>query len=86
MVFCLMSLLAPATSRGVSPLPAHDDSQFTAAQRAEIGRIASDYLLAHPEIMLQLQQKMAQQNASHSAASSLPCGNNRHISPQADHR
>lgn len=31
---------------------------FTPEQQAQIGRIAGDYLLAHPDILLQVSQKL----------------------------
>ena len=36
---------------------------FTAEQRADIGKIAGEYLLAHPEILLQVSQKLQAQQA-----------------------
>lgn len=36
---------------------------FTPEQQAQIGRIAGDYLLAHPEILLQVSQKLQAQQA-----------------------
>lgn len=37
---------------------AHPAGSFTPEQQAQIGRIAGDYLLAHPEILLQVSQKL----------------------------
>ncbi|MCG8154867.1 DsbA family protein [Brenneria goodwinii] len=34
---------------------------FNATQQAEIGKIAADYLLAHPDILLQVSQKLQEQ-------------------------
>lgn len=36
-------------------------SVFTPEQQAEVGKIAGDYLVAHPEILLQVSQKLQQQ-------------------------
>lgn len=36
-------------------------SGFTAAQQAEIGKIAADYLVAHPEVLVQASQKLQEQ-------------------------
>ena len=33
---------------------------FTAEQEARIGKIAADYLVAHPEVLLQASQKLQQ--------------------------
>lgn len=53
------ALLCCLSSAGAAqPAPS-----FTPEQQAQIGRIAGDYLLAHPEILLQVSQKLQAQQA-----------------------
>lgn len=46
----------------VSPIPAPDvqiySSHYSSLQQAQIGKIATDYLLAHPEILTELNAKL----------------------------
>jgi len=42
-------------------LSATSPASFSAEQEAQIGKIASDYLLAHPEILVQVSQKLQEQ-------------------------
>jgi len=44
-----------------TPLQAAPSPVFTPEQQAEIGKIAADYLVAHPEILVQVSQKLQQQ-------------------------
>ena len=41
---------------------------FTAEQEARIGKIAADYLVAHPEVLLQASQKLQQIQAEQQAS------------------
>lgn len=53
------ALLCCLSSAGAAPAA----QSFTAEQQAQIGKIAGDYLLAHPEILLQVSQKLQTQQA-----------------------
>nr|WP_318375300.1 thioredoxin domain-containing protein [Enterobacter sp.] len=48
-------LFSDATLSATSP------ASFSAEQEAQIGKIAGDYLLAHPEILVQVSQKLQEQ-------------------------
>ncbi|HEY3591322.1 MAG TPA: thioredoxin domain-containing protein [Buttiauxella sp.] len=49
-------------------VPAAPQSAFTPAQTAEIGKIAGDYLLAHPDILVQVSQQLMVQQAARQQA------------------
>ncbi|WP_333012620.1 DsbA family protein [Kluyvera sichuanensis] len=58
----LISLQAMATQTTVTtPTSATDAVPFTSAQEARIGEIAKEYLLAHPEVLVQVSQKLQAQ-------------------------
>lgn len=66
----IASLVTTCTLFLSAAAPAASPSAFTPAQTAEIGKIAGDYLLAHPDILVQVsQQLMAQQAARQQALS-----------------
>ncbi|MDV5358170.1 hypothetical protein QM201_25395 [Enterobacter asburiae] len=44
-----------------TPLHAASTPAFTLKQEACIGKIAADYLLVHPEVLVQVSQKLQQQ-------------------------
>lgn len=52
-----------AVSVLMSPLLANADTPpvFTPEQQAQIGKIAADYLVAHPEVLVQVSQKLQEQ-------------------------
>ncbi|QKJ89283.1 thioredoxin domain-containing protein (plasmid) [Paramixta manurensis] len=43
------------------------DEDFTPAQQARIGKIAADYLVAHPEVLIEVSQKLQAQQAERKA-------------------
>jgi protein-disulfide isomerase len=45
----------------LTPLQAAPAPVFTPEQEAQIGKIAADYLMAHPEVLVQVSQKLQQQ-------------------------
>ncbi len=45
----------------ITPLQAAPSPVFTPAEEAQIGKIAADYLVAHPEVLVQVSQKLQQQ-------------------------
>lgn len=47
------------------PLHAAPAPVFTPEQEAQIGKIAADYLVQHPEILVQVSQKLQQQQQEH---------------------
>jgi len=66
----IASLVTTCTLFLSAAAPAAPQSAFTPAQTAEIGKIAGDYLLAHPDILVQVSQLlMAQQAARQQALS-----------------
>lgn len=66
----MAALLCCAASAGAEthPHPAAAGA-FTPRQQADIGKIAGDYLLAHPEILLQVSQKLQAQQADNQSLS-----------------
>ncbi|MGV2814519.1 DsbA family protein [Enterobacter cancerogenus] len=42
---------------------AADNSGFTAAQEARIGKIAADYLIAHPDVLIEVSKKLQARQA-----------------------
>lgn len=57
-LLCCATYAVAATH--ADPVP---ETGFTSQQQADIGKIAGDYLLAHPEILLQVSQKLQAQQA-----------------------
>lgn len=55
LTFSTVAMLATLTGVAHAQAPA---SAFTPEQQARIGQIAGDYLLAHPEILVQVSQKL----------------------------
>ncbi|TCL05294.1 hypothetical protein [Sodalis ligni] len=55
-------LMAAEAALAISPVPApefpDDTSELSPEQQAQIGKIAAEYLLAHPEILLQINSKL----------------------------
>ncbi len=51
-------ILPMNASFAVSPYPRDENTSFTANQRAEIAGIAVQYLLQHPELLLQMQTEL----------------------------
>jgi len=66
----MMTLLA-----GLIAMPglaaAADSATFTDAQQQAIGKIASDYIIAHPEVLVQASQKLQAQQQQQQASDSL---------------
>lgn len=66
----MMTLLA-----GLIAMPglaaAADSANFTDAQEQAIGKIASDYIIAHPEVLVQASQKLQAQQQQQQASDSL---------------
>ena len=54
-----------------TPLHAASAPAFTPKQEARSGKIAADYLLAHPEVLVQVSQKLQQQHEREQLAMSL---------------
>ncbi len=57
----LISLVTTYTLFHLSPVLAASAPAFTPEQEAQIGKIAADYLVAHPEVLVQVSQKLQQQ-------------------------
>jgi hypothetical protein len=57
----LISLVTTYTLLHLSPVLAASAPVFTPEQEAQIGKIAADYLVAHPEVLVQVSQKLQQQ-------------------------
>jgi len=62
-VALLSAVLLPAMASA-----ADAPATFTAEQEAQIGKIAADYLVAHPEVLLQASQKLQQIQAEQQAS------------------
>ncbi|WP_306118021.1 MULTISPECIES: DsbA family protein [unclassified Roseitalea] len=61
----LIALIAAAGMLGVAGMAASaQDSGFSEAERAEIGEIVRQYLLANPEVMLDVQRALEDQQAA----------------------
>lgn len=56
-------LCCAASAVAETPAVSAPATAFSAAQEAQIGKIAGDWLLAHPEILLQVSQKLQAQQA-----------------------
>lgn len=56
-----LSLVTTIILSVFTPLHAAPAPAFTPEQEARIGEIAVDYLLAHPEVLVQVSQKLQQQ-------------------------
>ncbi|XBS69557.1 hypothetical protein ABK905_24885 [Acerihabitans sp. KWT182] len=61
----LMTTLALLCRTALADTPA--EAPFTPAQQEAIGKIAADYLTAHPEILVQISQKLQAQQAQEQA-------------------
>lgn len=59
-VVCGAFLTRPVLSAPAGPEPG-TDSVFTPAQEARIGEVASQYMQAHPEILVQISRKLQEQ-------------------------
>jgi protein-disulfide isomerase len=71
-------LLAAAASMLAFSLPAAAEGSFTDAQKAEMGQIVRDYLLANPEILLEVSQALeAKQQAERAERAKASIGPNR---------
>lgn len=57
----LLSVVTTYAFLFTNPLQAASAPAFTPEQEAQIGKIAADYLVAHPEILVQVSQKLQQQ-------------------------
>jgi protein-disulfide isomerase len=57
----LLALVTTYTVFQLNPLQAAPAPVFTPEQEAQIGKIAADYLVAHPEVLVQVSQKLQQQ-------------------------
>lgn len=57
----LLAVVTTYTIFQLTPLQAAPAPIFTPEQEAQIGKIAADYLMAHPEVMVQVSQKLQQQ-------------------------
>ena len=57
----LISLVTTYTILQLTPLYAAPAPVFTPEQEARIGEIAADYLMAHPEVLVKVSQKLQQQ-------------------------
>ncbi len=57
----LISLVTTYSLFQIAPVQAASAPAFTPEQEAQIGKIAADYLVAHPEILVQVSQKLQQQ-------------------------
>ncbi|MGF6567331.1 hypothetical protein ABIE05_003931 [Kosakonia cowanii] len=53
-----LSLVTTIILSVFTPLHAAPAPVFTPEQEARIGEIAADYLLAHPEVLVQVSQKL----------------------------
>ncbi len=53
-----LCLMTAKVALALSPMPAPDTPDFSAEQQAQIGKIAADYLLAHPEILTEMNGKL----------------------------
>ena len=62
-VALLSAVLLPAMASA-----ADAPATFTPEQEAKIGKIAADYLVAHPEVLLQASQKLQQIQAEQQAS------------------
>ena len=51
-------MLAMSTLISSVPASAADGTDFTAAQQARIGEIAADYLVAHPDVLIEVSKKL----------------------------
>lgn len=49
-------IISGPTARAATPQPV-----FTPAQEARIGEVAADYLVAHPEVLVNVSQKLQEQ-------------------------
>ncbi|TKI04327.1 DsbA family protein [Martelella alba] len=65
----LATVLSFTSQAGLADTPAQ--APFTPAQQEAIGKIAADYLLAHPEILVQVSQKLQEQQAQEQAGALL---------------
>ena len=66
-VALLSAVLLPAMASA-----ADAPATFTPEQEAKIGKIAADYLVAHPEVLLQASQKLQQIQAEQQASDLRP--------------
>lgn len=57
----LLVVVTTYTIFQLTPLQAAPAPVFTPEQEAQIGKIAADYLMAHPEVLVQVSQKLQQQ-------------------------
>ncbi len=65
---------APATqplvlAQAAAPAPSTEASSFSAAQRAEIERIVKDYLISHPEVMIEVSKELEKRQSTLQAES-----------------
>ena len=65
---------APATqplvlAQAAAPAPSTEASSFSAAQRAEIERIVKDYLISHPEVMIEVSKELEKSQSTLQAES-----------------
>jgi protein-disulfide isomerase len=57
----LLSIVTTYSIFVANPLHAAPAPAFTPEQEAQIGKIAADYLVAHPEVLVEVSQKLQQQ-------------------------
>lgn len=67
----MMTLLAALIAAPGLASAADSSATFTDAQQAAIGKIASDYIIAHPEVLVQASQKLQAQQQQQQASEAL---------------
>lgn len=68
----MLTLLASLViAPGIAAAADSATADFTPAQQAAIGKIASDYLVAHPEVLVQVSQKLQAQQQDQQAKDTL---------------
>jgi protein-disulfide isomerase len=73
-IAALGSSPAPATqplvlAQAAAPAPSTEASSFSAAQRAEIERIVKEYLISHPEVMIEVSKELEKRQSTLQAES-----------------
>lgn len=67
----MMTLLAALIATPGIAAAADSSATFTDAQQQAIGKIASDYIIAHPEVLVQASQKLQAQQQEQQASDAL---------------
>ncbi len=68
----MMTLLAALIATpGIAAAADNSSANFTDAQQQAIGKIASDYIIAHPEVLVQASQKLQAEQQQQQASDSL---------------